>query len=272
MEYYERKNLPVVLSIIGALGTGASIVLGIKATPNALKSIEEYKKKNNKKDLTIAEKIKVCYKHYIPTALIGVGSIGSNIAGTILSKKAEASLIMGATTGYNLYKKYGDEVKKKLGLKQHKEMIKNIADDEEKPEEIENDKELFYEEFIGYFYANETDIALAVAKMNENINGANLDNKYLNFQTIKDFLELSKATNYNLNPTYSYWGWSDTQLAEKTQRMWLHYEIDEIENKEYKILTFLCDPYDFDDDKLYSDEEMDRLLNYKEEIAHGQDE
>lgn len=69
------KHSPTILTVVGSGGVVTSTVLAVKATPRAMKRIEAKKKELGKDKLTVKETIKTCWKEYIPTAGVAVGTI-----------------------------------------------------------------------------------------------------------------------------------------------------------------------------------------------------
>jgi len=66
------KHSPEILVGIGITGMVTTTVLAVKATPKALKLIEETKKEERKDKLTPIETVKATWKCYIPAAVTGV--------------------------------------------------------------------------------------------------------------------------------------------------------------------------------------------------------
>lgn len=69
------KHSPTILTVVGSGGVITSTVMAVKATPRAMKKIEAKKKELGKDKLTVKETIQTCWKDYIPTAGVAVGTI-----------------------------------------------------------------------------------------------------------------------------------------------------------------------------------------------------
>lgn len=141
-------------------------------------------------------------KSYWPTILVGAATIGSITAGTILSKKAEASLSAAVIMLERGYNKYQGKVKSIFGKSAHENILKEIADDETKklnlPTSIKNTNQvLFYNTYIGHFYATKEDLTRAILNMNMRLNSA-YSNKIVSDSekgvcTLKQFVEEANA-------------------------------------------------------------------------------
>lgn len=69
------KHSPTILTVVGSGGVITSTVMAVRATPRAMKKLEAKKKELGKDKLTVKETIQTCWKDYIPTAGVAVGTI-----------------------------------------------------------------------------------------------------------------------------------------------------------------------------------------------------
>ena len=122
---WSKEHAATILTWIGATGVVATSVLAVKATPEAMRIIEEERIKRaesttttvfadnekheieevNCKDLTPYDKFKVAWKCYIPSFLTGVGTISCIFGANIVNKRTQASLM----SSYALLSKYFSE-------------------------------------------------------------------------------------------------------------------------------------------------------------------
>ena len=86
-----HNNSPTILTCIGAAGMIATTVLAVKATPKALKLLEEAKEEKGE-ELSKAEVVMVAGLAYIPSAVIGVSSIMCVFGANVLNKRQSTSL------------------------------------------------------------------------------------------------------------------------------------------------------------------------------------
>ena len=126
------KHSPEILTAIGIAGTVTTTVLAVKATPKAMKLIEEAKEAKQE-DLTKTEVIKAAWKPYIPAAVTGVASVACLIGASNVNIRRNAALATAyqiSTTALNEYK---DKVVETIGEEKAKEIKdKIIKDNEEK--------------------------------------------------------------------------------------------------------------------------------------------
>jgi len=115
-----KKHDSTILTCIGSLGVISTAVLGIKATPKAIKIINEEKEIRKEKtkliindeifyndEITNYEIFKLVWKEYIPMTLSGIGTISCIFGANILNKRSQASLM----SSYMLLSKYFNEYK-----------------------------------------------------------------------------------------------------------------------------------------------------------------
>lgn len=100
-----KKNSPTILSCVAAVGVVASTVLAVKATPKALRAIENATDEKGE-ELTKLETIKVTAQLYIPTAITCVSTIVCILGANALNRKQQASLISAYALLDDTFKKY----------------------------------------------------------------------------------------------------------------------------------------------------------------------
>ena len=118
-----------ILSVLGAAGVVVTAITAVKATPKALRLIEEIPEE----DRTPKEIVKAAWPCYIPTALAGFVSIGCIFGANAINKKQQATLLSAYALLDQSYKTYrlkvieaiGEEEEKKI----HGEEVKDLAPD-----------------------------------------------------------------------------------------------------------------------------------------------
>ena len=86
-----KKNSSTILTCMGVAGVVGTAVMAVKATPKALELIEDAKKEKGE-DLTKLQTIVVAAPAYIPSALIGVGTIACIIGSNVLNMSINSSV------------------------------------------------------------------------------------------------------------------------------------------------------------------------------------
>ena len=179
-----KRNGSTILTVLGGAGVVATTVTAVKATPKAIKLIEVYEEQKGE-NLTTIEKVKVAGPNYIPTILIGVGTIACIFGANVLNKRTQASLMSAYALIDNSYKEYKKKVAELYGDEMHKEVISSIAKDKYTDDiHVSDDKQLFYDEFSHrYFESTLEDVIKAEYNTNRQLqcNGVVYLNEYYEF-------------------------------------------------------------------------------------------
>ena len=135
IEDWLKKNTSTILTCLGAGGVVATVALAIKATPKALDKIqcaqvdkgEEILHKLRegaleKSDagyilpkLTAIETLQACWKEYLPTVAVGIGSLICIFGANVLSRRQQASLASAYAALESAYQGYRRKVCSILG-------------------------------------------------------------------------------------------------------------------------------------------------------------
>lgn len=196
-----KKAMPIVLAVTGSVGVIATSVLVAKETPKTNKKLEKVVEDDKKKKLF--KKGTIIVKSYWPAILCGVGTIGSIVASTIISKRTEASLIATATVLSQGWNKYKYKIKELLGPEVNDKITNAIAQDEYKLEEKKdkpnnvnnvNNKNLYYEEHLGFFECDPVKFMSALNDLNQRLHVPDADVQgTFYWATLKTFVNDSKA-------------------------------------------------------------------------------
>ena len=121
-----KRHGSTVLTVAGGIGVVLTTIAAIKATPKALESLVEAKEEKNE-ELTTIEKIKVVGPKYIPTILIGTGTILCIFGANITSKRHQAALVSAYALVDSSFKEYKQKLKELYGEETHNNVIDAIA-------------------------------------------------------------------------------------------------------------------------------------------------
>ena len=122
------KHSPEILTAIGIAGMATTVVLAVRATPKALKQIDEAEKEKGEK-LTKTEVVKTTWKTYIPTAISGVASAACIIGANSVHTRRQAALYSAYKLSETAYTEYREKVKEEVGEEKEK-VIRQKASEE----------------------------------------------------------------------------------------------------------------------------------------------
>lgn len=123
------KYGPEILTGIGITGMITSTVLAVKATPKAVRIIQDAEKE---KKIDAKEKIKLCWKLYIPAAVTCLSGAGCVIGASSVNFKRNAALATAYSISEAAIKEYKEKVVETLGEKKEKAIHDEIAKDKVK--------------------------------------------------------------------------------------------------------------------------------------------
>lgn len=242
MKEFFKRNSSTILTCIGAAGVVVTTITAINATPKALEKLEEARQEKGE-ELTRVEKFKMVAPTYIPTVLIGAGTIACIFGANVLNKRKQASLISAYTLLETTYKEYANKVIELYGEDASRNVKNEIAKDryEETDIEIVDDKQLFYDEYSQrYFESTLENVLRAEYTLNRMISTEY--GVYLN-----EFYDLLGIEQVDYG---DYIGWIDCQLVEDTWYSWLdfiHTKVVMDDGLECTIITFGYEPtFDFE--------------------------
>ena len=192
---------PAMLTAIGAAGVLTTSILTFKATVASMRTIqalEETRKKertlqaleeigngNNEycdpEELTISEKVAVCWQNYIPAALSGVGTIAAVVGSHTIHTSRRAALLSAYSVTEKAYQEYQAKVKNHLGSSNEKRLRDSLNEDrirnnpvpEDELMHLQNGKGVLgYESLTGrYFMTDMATLRNAEATINRMLGG-----------------------------------------------------------------------------------------------------
>lgn len=121
-----KRHGSTVLSVAGGIGVVLTVVTAVKATPKALESLEGAKEEKGE-ELTTVEKIKIAGPKYVPTILIGTGTIACIFGANIMNTRHQAALVSAYTLVDSSFKEYKQKLKEIYGEETHNNIIDAIA-------------------------------------------------------------------------------------------------------------------------------------------------
>ena len=217
---FVQKNASTILTCAGAAGAIATPIMAVKATPKAMRLIEEAKVEKGE-ELTKLETIQVAGLVYIPTVLVGVSTLACIFGANMLNKRQQASLISAYTLLDNSYREYREKVNELYGEDADREVQNEIVKDKYDEYEIAdlNGKQLYYDMFSErYFEATPEQVLSAEYEINKKIStwgGAELNEFYI-------ALDIPPVDYGN------YLGWSVGTLMDMSWESWLDFDKEKV--------------------------------------------
>lgn len=236
-----RRESPTILTVIGAIGVVATAVTAVKATPKALALIEE----EQDASLTPIETVKVAWKPYIPSIIIGTATIACIFGANVLNQRQQAALTSAYIFLERSYKEYKDKVKAVLGEDAAKQVdeaiVKEKFTEEEMIPSFDGDKCLFYLDYYGKFFERSM---LEVRDAEYQLNRKLSKDGEVNLNYFMALLDLPEVPHGNVL------GWSQEDAFDNYNYTWIEFEhvllqvADDMECYEIKMLLQPSEGYD----------------------------
>ncbi len=173
-----KQHSPAILTGIGMAGVVITTATAIRATPRALKLIEERKRELRTHELATKELIGTTWKCYIPTVIAGATTMMCIFGANKITAKRTTALAAAYTLSEtalkdsnSLLKAYKEKVVENFGADAEHKIKESIEKDQVKNSinEVisEPEKLLFCDESVGrYFESSKHDIEKSIADLN----------------------------------------------------------------------------------------------------------
>lgn len=242
---YLKRHSSTILTCVGGIGVVATAVTAAKATPKAIRLLEEAE--NNKgEELTKMEKVKVAGPAYIPSVLIGATTVACIFSANILNKRQQAAI----TSAYALldrtfteYKEkvaelYGEGadilVREKMARDHYEKVDVELSDDE--------DTRLFYDQFAQrYFESTLYNVQRAEYAINRDLH-------------LRDYVTLNEFYSHigiDTIPAGEAMGWSVGRIMESSWNAWIDFDHEHVvmeDGLECIIVVMRTEPsYDYNE-------------------------
>lgn len=215
-----KRNMPTLLTCLGATGVVATAILAVKETPKVLNLLENSEKEKGE-ELTMLEKVKIASPIYIPSVITGMATIACIFGSNIISKNQQATLMSAYALLDNAYKEYRKKADELYGEQAGEQIREEIAKDKYVSERIslDDDKELFYDFYSGrYFESTKATILLAQYETNRSL--------FVNYSV--GLNEYYKFIGLEQLPEYDSFGWTCSRMEEAYHHPWIEFNHEEI--------------------------------------------
>ena len=236
------KHAPEILMGFGIAGMVTTTILAVKATPKALRLIEEKKQELETDKLTVGETIKATWKCYIPSVATAAVSTTCLIASCKVNNKRNAVLATAYKLAETAHKEYRDKVIETIGEKKEEAIKEKVAQEKINKDPVSS-KEIIitdrgnmlcYDSISGRYFKTDIDkvkravneinrrmtynmyvslnefyseIGLKTTKIGDDL-GWNLDHGLIKIDyssALTEFDEPCLVLNYSVTPQYDYY-------------------------------------------------------------------
>lgn len=189
------EHSPEILTGIGITGLLSTTVLAVKATPKALRLIDEKKEENNTDELTNTEVVKTCWKCYIPAAVTASVSVACLIGANSVNNKRNAVLATAYKLSESAFSEYKEKVIETIGEKKEEEVRDKIAKDRIEKNPVNNNEVIItgkgdvlcYDVVSGRYFKSDVD---KIRKAENTLNKKLMNDMYCSLNEFYDLIGL----------------------------------------------------------------------------------
>ena len=132
------KHSPEILTGIGIAGMATTTIMAVRATPKAIRLLDEEKRRQQADKLEPMDVAKIAWKCYIPAAVTGTVSIACLIGASSVNARRNAALTAAYTISESTLRDYQKKVVETIGEKKEQTIRDEIAKERLKREPVEN--------------------------------------------------------------------------------------------------------------------------------------
>ena len=206
------KHSPEILTFLGITGMVTTTVLAVKATPKAMRLIDEEKNRKNYElskeardngfkeceeidHLGVMDTVKTTWKCYLPAAITGVASIACLIGASSVNARRTAALATAYKLSESALKEYKDAVVETIGEKKEKAVRDKVAEERIKKNPIDTSDivitnkgtTLCFDTLSGQYFRSDMDV---IKKAENDINKVMLNEMYVSLNRLYTALGL----------------------------------------------------------------------------------
>lgn len=233
-----NRNASTILTCAGGAGVVATTVMAVRVTPKALSLLDEAREQKGEK-LTKMEVVKVAGPVYIPTVMVGVGTVACIFGANALNKRKQATLMSAYALLDQSYKDYKNKVEEIYGEEVDTKVRSEIAKDKYDEEDIsltDDEKQMFYDYFSNrYFESTIEDVQRAEYYINRAL-------VMRDAVSLNEFYDLLKIPRIDVGEEY---GWTMGACMDMYWQSWIdfsHEKIDMEDGMECYIITMQTEP------------------------------
>lgn len=124
-----KKHSPELLTGIGIAGMVTTVVLAVRATPKALRLIDEKKADIPEENIPRIEAVKVAWKVYVPAVLTGILSTICLIGANSVNQRRNAAIAAAYSLSESALKEYREKVIETIGERKEQAIRDDISKD-----------------------------------------------------------------------------------------------------------------------------------------------
>lgn len=191
-----NSSSPELLIGLALAGFAGSTIMAVKATPKAMKLIEEEKQiriENKEPEMTKFDVMKVAWKPYVPSVTFFTISAACVMGSNNIITKRNTAIVAAYKVTEKAFHEYKDAVVEQIGEVREKEIVDRVSEKRLSSDQPTNTvifgsgDSLFYDTLSGrYFKSNMMEVEKAIVDVNFRI----INHMYASVNDLYDYLDL----------------------------------------------------------------------------------
>lgn len=225
--HFCKRHATLLLTIASTVGVVATSVEVAHATIKATEKVDEMRAKRDEwketsgidqPEITKEEIVKACWKFYIPSAVIGAGTISCMIAANAIGAKGQKSLAAAYAMVDQGYKQYRKKVAERFGKDvdrsiENEVIVEQASIDDDDHSDIINCYDPYADR---YFETSRVNIERAICMINRNL-------QFSEYASLNDFY---RALGISETEDGDMLGWSLESIIEWLGCSWLDFSVE----------------------------------------------
>lgn len=212
------RNSPTILTALGVAGVVTTTVMAVKATPGALKAIQDaedeaYSRDTDHYEFTSWGKAQIAWTFYIPTAIMGVVTIVCIVGSNSINIRRNAAIASAYAFTETALKEYQEKVVETLGENKARKIHDEIVQDHLNNNPLSTKQIVFlgkgdtlcYDTMTGRYFKSDAEV---IRRAENHINSVLLNNMYA---SVNDFWEAIGLPDTSLGEDL---GWTADHMLE----------------------------------------------------------
>lgn len=206
------KHSPEILTGVGIAGMVTTTVMAVRATPKAMRLLEDEKKRQNVDKLEPRDIVKTTWKCYIPAAVTGTVSVVCLIGASSVNARRNAALTAAYTLSESTLRDYQKKVIETIGEKKEQTVRDAVAKERLEKNPVENKEviitakgeTLCFDAVSGRYFKSDID---KLKKAENDLNRQMRDEMYISlndfyYEVGLDPVELGEDLGWNIDDGY----------------------------------------------------------------------
>lgn len=234
LESWIRKNQNYILAGMSSVGLVATVASALKSYNKAETKIMQ-KSLYQEEDISTYERSKIQFECFLPTIILGGGTVACIFGMAVSSQKKQMSLQSAYAVLDQTYKRFREHTEMKYGPDGLSDIDRSVAEENymgpiRRPlDEIQEDESIFFDTYSGLsFSATLANVYKSMYEINRKIG-------IVGCASLNDFYKLLELEPI---PGGDEVGWSDSMLTDVYKRQWVDFTVDKglIENDERQLV------------------------------------